>query len=61
MPMTPEERERDRIDRQLEFLAANSTSHDARIAENMTQLSENSRQIAEHSKQIGQLVDVMAS
>ncbi len=44
MPMTPEERERyDRIDHQLEFLAANAARHDA--------------EIAEHSKQIRELAD----
>ncbi len=42
------ERERyDRIDRQLEFLAANQARHDA--------------EIAEHSKQILQLADVVIS
>ncbi len=69
MPMTPEERERyDRIDRQLEFLAAhqaqltsNIASHDAQIAENSRQIAQHSQQIAEHSRQIGQLVGVMAS
>jgi septal ring factor EnvC (AmiA/AmiB activator) len=70
--MTPEERW-ERIDRLVEFLAANqaqlsasSHAHDAQIAENAKliaenakQIAEHSKQIAEHSKQIGQLGDLI--
>jgi len=48
--MTPEERF-ERIERQLEFLAANQANHDARLAEN-------SRLLAENAGQIGQLADL---
>lgn len=55
--MTPEERF-ERIERQLEFLAANQAQHDARMAEHSKQLIENSRQITENSRQIAQLADL---
>lgn len=71
--MTPEEERFQRIERLIEFLAANqarlSASHQTHsdqmaensklIAENYKQIAENSRQIAEHSKQIGQLADMV--
>ncbi len=49
--MTPEERF-ERIERNIEFLAASQAQHDARLAENSKLIAENSRLIAEHSKQI---------
>ena len=52
--MTPEERF-ERIERQLEFLAASQAQHDARIAEIDTRLSEGSRQIAENSRGLSEL------
>ncbi len=62
--MEPEERF-DRIERQLEFLAASQVQHDARmaeisalLAENSRQIEENSRQIAGNSANIGQLGDL---
>lgn len=66
MLMTPEEKERfERIERILDFLAANqaqlsafSQNQDARIAENSKQIAENSKQIAENSKQIVQVTDL---
>jgi methyl-accepting chemotaxis protein len=54
--MTPEERF-ERIDRQLEFIAANQAQINTWIGENSQQIAENSRQIAEHSAQIGGLSD----
>ena len=65
--MTPEEEERNkRIDRLLEFLAANQAqlsasahSHDARIAENAKLIAENSKQIAQNSHDIAQVADLL--
>jgi methyl-accepting chemotaxis protein len=55
--MTPEERF-ERIERQIEFLAANQAQHDTRMAEISSRLAENSRQITENSANIGQLTDL---
>ena len=55
--MTPEERF-ERIERQLEFVAANQANHDARLAENSRLLGEGSRLLAENTGQIGQLTDL---
>jgi methyl-accepting chemotaxis protein len=67
--MTPEERERwERIDRLVEFLAANQAElsarnaeiaeeirqHSAHIAENRAQIAQNSAQIAQQSAQISE-------
>ena len=66
-PMTPEDEERfQRIERLMEFIAANqaqlSASHQTRsdqIAENSKLIAENSRVTAEHSEQIGRLADAV--
>ena len=62
--MTPEERF-ERIERQLEFLAANQAQNSAQIAENSLQIAKNSmqieaisKQIEENFKQIAQLADL---
>ena len=62
--MEPEERF-DRIERQLEFLAASQAQHDARmaeisgvLAEISGVLAENSRKITENTEHIGQLADL---
>lgn len=69
--MTPEERF-ERIERLIEFLAANQAQHAAQmaelskqngenqrlIAENSKQITENSRLSAENARQIGQVVDL---
>ncbi|NWG14161.1 MAG: hypothetical protein HXY20_11570 [Acidobacteria bacterium] len=55
--MEPEERF-ERIERQLEFLAANQAQHDARMAEISRKQEENSRQIGVNSAHIGQLADL---
>ncbi len=55
--MEPEERF-ERIERQLEFLAASQAQHDARMAEISGVLAENSRKITENTEHIGQLADL---
>jgi len=60
--MTPEERF-ERIERQLEFLAANQTHHDAHMAELSKRTEDNARQIGELSgltMRIGRIVEVQA-
>ena len=62
MFMTPEERERyDRVDRQLEFLAA----HQAQFSSDLTELrrvtAEHSQQIARHGEQIAKQGEQIAS
>ncbi len=53
MPMTPEEKERsDRINRLLEFLAANQAQLSSDVAELRHVTAEHSQQIAENSRQI---------
>ena len=51
--MNPEERD-DRIQRQLEFLAASQAQHDARMAEISKTLAENSKTLAENSKTLAE-------
>lgn len=53
--MNPEERF-ERIERQLEFLAANQAQHDARIAENSRQIGE----LTGLTLRIGRIVEVQA-
>lgn len=55
--MLPEERF-DRIERQLEFLAANQAHHDAQLVENARQIGAISKHTEENSRQIGQLADL---
>ncbi|HYK88410.1 MAG TPA: hypothetical protein VE398_06550 [Acidobacteriota bacterium] len=60
--MTPEERF-ERIERQLEFLAAGQAQHDARMAEISGQLAVNSGQIGQLSDltlRIGRIVEEQA-
>ncbi len=52
-PMTPEEHF-ERIQRQLEFLAASQAQHDARMTEISKQTAENARLIAQNSQQIAE-------
>jgi methyl-accepting chemotaxis protein len=55
MLMTPEEKERhDRLDRHLEFLAAQQAQLSSDVAELHRVVAEHSRQIAEHSQQIAE-------
>jgi len=49
--MNPEERF-ERIERQMEFLAANQAENSAQIAANSLQIAKNSKQIEENSKLI---------
>jgi chromosome segregation ATPase len=55
--MEPEERF-ERIERQLEFLAASQAQHDARMAEISRVQADNSRQITGNTEHIGQLADL---
>ena len=62
LTMTPEERF-ERIERQLEFLAANQAHHDAYLAELSKHTDENARQIGELTgltMHIGRIVEVQA-
>jgi chromosome segregation ATPase len=53
MPMTPEEKDRyDRIDRQLEFLAAHQAQLSSDLAELKSIVAMQSQQIAKHDEQI---------
>ena len=58
--MRPEDEERfQRIERLMEFLAANQAQVSASNQINSEQIAEHSKQIAEHSRQIGQVTDLV--
>ncbi len=67
MPMTPEERERyDRIDRQLEYLAAQEAQLSSDLVElrsivelHTRQIAQQGEQIAEHGEQISNLREIV--
>ncbi len=62
MLMTPEEKERyDRIDRQLEFLAAHQAQLSSDLADLKSIVAMQSEQIAKHDEQIGGLREAIGT